>query len=91
MTNKEVIEINQKAWESHPIKDLPSGFEHARVWGAQTDTYDLSRPYFAFFNLDDEPVILHATWKQLGLPASTQPTISGAAARVALGKIPRKT
>jgi alpha-galactosidase len=68
MTNKDVIEINQKAWESHPVRDLPLGFENARVWEAETNTNDQSRPYFAFFNLDDKPVILHATWKQLGLP-----------------------
>jgi hypothetical protein len=36
--------------------------------GGTDDTNDQSRPYFAFFNLDDESVILHATWKQLGLP-----------------------
>jgi hypothetical protein len=67
ITNQEVIDINQKSWKSYPIRDLPPGFEHARVWEALTGTNDRPRPYFAFFNLDDKPVKLRATWKQLGL------------------------
>jgi alpha-galactosidase len=65
MTNRDVLQINQKARESHPLKDLPAGFEKARVWEARTDP--AMHPYFAFFNLDDKPVTLQATWKLLGL------------------------
>src|ERR1035441_1736219 len=67
ITNKEVIEINQKAWNSHPVKSVAPGFEHARVWEAQTGATDRPNLYFAFFNLDDRPVTLHSTWAQLGL------------------------
>jgi hypothetical protein len=67
ITNKEVIEINQKVWNSHPLDELPPGFENARVWEAQAGTPAHPRRYFAFFNLDDKPATLHATWKQLGL------------------------
>ncbi len=70
MTNREVIEINQKALESHPIEKLPAGFEDARVWEAQTRKNGRSHSNFAFFNLDDKPVTLHATWAELGLDGS---------------------
>ena len=67
ITNKEVIGINQNAWNSHPVKSVAPGFEHARVWEAQTGATDRPNLYFAFFNLDDRPVTLHSTWAQLGL------------------------
>lgn len=66
MTNKEVIEIDQKAWESHPVEGLPAGFENARVWESQTEKSG-AHPYFAFFNLDDKPATLHVRWAELGL------------------------
>jgi hypothetical protein len=65
ITNKEVIDIDQKSTETHAVKNLPAGFENARVWEASTGAGKLIS--FAFFNLDDKPVTLHATWAQLGL------------------------
>ena len=70
ITNEEVIEINQKSWNSHPVKIVAPGFEEARVWEAQTGTIDRPNFYFAFFNLDDKPVKLHSTWAQLGVPGT---------------------
>jgi alpha-galactosidase len=67
MTDREVLDIDQQAAESHPLRDLPAGFEHVRAWEAQMDASRQSRSYFAFFNLDDKPVTLHAAWEQLGL------------------------
>ena len=67
ITNKEVLDINQKAWKSQPVKNLPAGFENVRAWWAETDKSYQPRPYFAFFNLDEKPVTLHVTWAQLGL------------------------
>jgi alpha-galactosidase len=67
ITNREVIEINQKSWKSYPVDNLPPGFEHARVWEALTGTPDRPHRYVAFFNLDGNPVTLHATWKQLSI------------------------
>ena len=67
ITNRDIIEINQKSWKSYPVKGLPPGFEHARVWEALTGTPDQPHWNFAFFNLDSEPVTLHSTWKQLGV------------------------
>jgi hypothetical protein len=71
ITKKEVLEINQKARESHPVKDLPAGFENVRVWEASMDTHSATR-YFALFNLDDKPVTLHFTWEQLGVLGNKQ-------------------
>jgi hypothetical protein len=63
ITNQEVIDINQKSTETHAVKNLPAGFENARVWEASAG----KQTSFAFFNLDGKPVTLHATWAQLGL------------------------
>lgn len=74
ITNQILLYMNQNVTYSHPIdnKDLPPGFENARVWRATIDAPG-SRNYaefFAIFNLDDKPVTLHANWKQLGLEGS---------------------
>ncbi len=71
ITNQTLLYMNQNVTYSRPIdaKDLPAGFEHARVWRATIDEPG-SRNYaefFGFFNLDDRPVTLRASWKQLGL------------------------
>jgi hypothetical protein len=65
LTNKDVLDINQKAQESHPVTTLPAGFEQARVWEASIDKATATQ-YFALFNLDDKPTTLHFTWEQLG-------------------------
>ena len=67
ITNREVLAIDQHSLKSHPVEHLPSGFEHARVWLAETEVNHLRRQYLAFFNLDDSPATLHSTWQQLGL------------------------
>ena len=63
--------MNQNATYSHPVDaaSLPAGFEHARVWRATINKPGAGNyaEFFAFFNLDDKPVTLRATWKQLGL------------------------
>jgi len=66
ITNKEVIAVNQTAWESVPVGDLPKGFENARVWTALAGPRKKPIRYVAVFNLDDEPLGLKASWKQLG-------------------------
>jgi hypothetical protein len=67
MTNQEVIDIDRKAWESHPVENLPPGFENARVWIAKTGVREHPHAYIAVFNLDEKPAALHIAWKQLGL------------------------
>jgi alpha-galactosidase len=71
ITNQTLLYMHQTATYSRPVdaKDLPPGFEHARVWRGTIDQPG-SRGYaefFGFFNLDDQPLKLRATWKQLGI------------------------
>jgi hypothetical protein len=71
IANQEILFMNQNVTYSHPIgsANLPVGFEHARVWRATIDAPGARNyaEFFAFFNLDDKPVTLRATWTQLGL------------------------
>jgi len=67
IANKEVIEINQKATESHPVTNLPAGFDQVRVWEASEEAFARPPEFFALFNLDDKPVTLHFTWNQFGV------------------------
>lgn len=66
ITKKELLEVNQKAVESHPVKDLPKGFENVRVWEASEKEAANRSQFFALFNLDEKPVTLNFSWKQLG-------------------------
>jgi alpha-galactosidase len=71
ITNQTLLFIDQASTFSRPVDqaNLPSGFENARVWRATINTPGARgyAEYFAFFNLDDKPVTLKATWKGLGL------------------------
>ena len=71
ITNQSILFMNQNATYSHPLDaaSLPPGFEHARVWRATIDEPGARgyTEFYAFFNLDESPVTLRATWKQLGL------------------------
>jgi len=66
ITNREVLEVNQRAAESRPLNDLPKGFENVRVWEASEAAPSNPPQFFALFNLDEKPVTLHFSWKQLG-------------------------
>ena len=57
ITNRDMIELDQMAWDSHPVDNLPSGFEHARVWVALARKHKHPTRFVAFFNLDDKPVV----------------------------------
>jgi hypothetical protein len=65
-TNEAVIAVNQKGTDNHPVKDLPAGFDHVRVWQATEGSARTSAQAFALFNLGDKPVTLHFKWEQLG-------------------------
>jgi len=71
ITNQTMLYMNQTVTYSRPIeaKDLPGGFENVRVWRATIDAPGARNytEFFALFNLDEKPVTLKATWKQLGL------------------------
>lgn len=65
MTNRQLLNIDQHARESHPVLQLPAGWEQVRVWEAETDFRGHTRHSFAFFNLQDHPVTLRASWPEL--------------------------
>jgi hypothetical protein len=67
LTNKPVLQINQTARDSHPVENLPSGFENSKVWVAAGTGARQSQRYLAVFNLDDKPASLEAPWNTLGL------------------------
>ena len=67
ITNRRVIAVNQTAWDSRPLSKLPSSFEHVRVWTARAGPRGKPTRYVAFFNIKDEPVMVSATWGQLGI------------------------
>jgi alpha-galactosidase len=73
ITNQAMLFMNQNLTYSRPvdITALP-GFEQARVWRGTIDSPGARNyaEFFAFFNLDDKPITLKATWKQLGLDAA---------------------
>lgn len=64
ITNREVIAVDQAGRDSHPVTDLPAGFDNVRVWVATGNT---GRRILAVFNLDDKPAVVEAAWGQLGL------------------------
>ncbi len=71
MTNQDLLFMNQNATYSRPVNTgaLGPGFENARVWRATINQAGERgyAEYFGFFNLDDKPVTLRTTWKELGL------------------------
>jgi hypothetical protein len=71
MTNQALLFMNQNVTYSHPVEaaSLPAGFANARVWRATINAPGAGNyaEFFGFFNLDDKPITLRATWKQLGL------------------------
>jgi hypothetical protein len=67
MTDRMLLDVDQHARETHPIKELPPGWQQVRVWEAKTAVSNRSRNLFAFFNLSDTSVHLHARWTELGV------------------------
>ena len=71
MTNQSMLFMNQNVNYSHPVDvtGLGAGFANARVWRATINEPGARNyaEFFGFFNLDDKPVTLRASWKQLGL------------------------
>jgi alpha-galactosidase len=67
ITNQAILDLNQTGYGARPVRDLPPEFAHVRVWTTSQGARGASRNIVALFNLDDAPVTLHATWRQLGL------------------------
>jgi alpha-galactosidase len=64
ITNRALIEVNQKSTGSHPVQKLPAGLQNVRVWVADGGVV-------AIFNSTAGPQAITATWEQLGLPAGS--------------------
>jgi hypothetical protein len=68
ITNRDVIAVNQMAYDGQPVDTLPPGFEKARIWVASGKAgQGRSRRFLAVFNLDDKPAYLVSPWEKLGL------------------------
>lgn len=83
MTNRALIDADQSAFESHPVVDLPAGFENVRVWHAAAGTRKNARVYMAFFNLSDSATTLDFAWKdfKFGGQIRAQNVFNGAATK----------
>jgi hypothetical protein len=66
MTNKEVIDLNQVNWNSHPVDRLPMGFTQIRVWEGNCEAFANPPEFIALFNLDDKPATLQFKWAEVG-------------------------
>jgi len=65
ITNKDVLRINQRTWATHPIISLPPELRKVRVWTASEEAYSDPPRYLALFNLDDQPIHIHAKLEDL--------------------------
>jgi hypothetical protein len=65
VTSKNVIAVNQTAWESYPVEGLKQ--TDARIWVALTGSREKPVANVAAFNLSDKPMTVTATWKDLGV------------------------
>lgn len=65
LTNKDVIAVNQTAWESYPVDGLKQS--DARIWVALTGPRDKPVATIAAFNLSGAPLTVTATWKEIGV------------------------
>lgn len=78
MMNKDVLGVNQHTDASQPLTNLPDSFGKAvRVWEAQELLRECGVRYYAFFNLDDNPVRLSFSWDQLTHSGSGRCSIRG--------------
>jgi hypothetical protein len=69
ISNRTILSLDQTGRRAHPVVNLPPELKHVRVWTTSQGTGKAERKILAVFNLDDSPVTLRATWRQLGLDA----------------------
>lgn len=67
ITNHRVIDINQGAWTSRPLADLPGTYEGVRVWIASKSDARTGDTIVALFNVGTQPRTIRADWAELGL------------------------
>lgn len=67
ITNRRLIEINQGAWTSRQLADLPGSYEGVRVWIASKADAHTGDTIVALFNVGTQPRTIRADWAELGL------------------------
>jgi alpha-galactosidase len=67
ISNENLIALDQASLGSHPLTQLPAGFEKASVWVSRLPAGEGSKQVIAIFNRDDSLAAIHATWIQLGM------------------------
>lgn len=65
MTNRGLMDVDQRAWTSRPITNLPKGFANVRVWWAWQEARANGPIHVALFNLNDSPTTLKFTWNEM--------------------------
>ncbi len=71
ISEKEIIDLNQNATESHPIVTEALDGKSVRVWVATAVQGHKSKHYLAIFNLANSMTQFHAKWEDLNLPQNT--------------------
>jgi hypothetical protein len=67
ITDGNLIDLNQGAWRSHPVVNLPAGYENVRAWVATSSRLRSGESVVAIFNLASEPIAVRPTWKMFGI------------------------
>ena len=71
VSNQDLLFMNQSVTYSRPLDTAAfgAGLDKVRVWRATFESAGVRgyAEYYGFFNLDDRPATIHATWSQLGL------------------------
>ncbi len=75
ITNKSVLQMNQRIVATHPVITLPPEWRKVRVWVASEPASADTPRYLALFNLDDQPIHIHSK------PGDLSPELLGAKLR----------
>jgi hypothetical protein len=67
ITNRRLIDINQGAWISRPLANLPAAYEGLRVWISSKSDARTGDTIVALFNVGPRPTTIRADWEGLGL------------------------
>jgi alpha-galactosidase len=85
ITNRQVLEVNQKARSSRPLAGLPSSLQGVRIWLASVPWRSRDASVIAVFNVNETPQRVRAEWAELGIPAGAHRMRDLWSGRVATG------
>ena len=86
ITNRRLIAINQGAWTSRPVADLPAAYQGLRVWISSSSDHHSGDTIVALFNLAPQSTTVRADWKSLGLGSGNR-TVSDIQSGERLGTV----